>query len=78
MSDNVAQLSFEEAMAELESIIRKMESEGVKLADSVALYERGVALKTRLEAMLADAKMKVEKIQLAPDGAPTTVPFDVE
>ena len=79
MSENVKDLSFEEALAELESIISKMESGEAKIADSVALYERGVTLKNRLESLLSDAKMKIEKIQLGGDaGQPKAVPFDVE
>jgi exodeoxyribonuclease VII small subunit len=75
----VDQRSFEEALAELESIVSRMDSGQVKLADSVALYERGVALRNRLESMLSDARMRVEKIQLSPGASePAVVPLDVE
>jgi exodeoxyribonuclease VII small subunit len=79
MSEDVKNLSFEEALAELESIISKMESGEARLADSVALYERGVELRNRLDSLLSDAKMKIEKIQLGGDSdRPEAVPFDVE
>lgn len=79
MSDDVKGLSFEEALAELDSMVAKMDSGQIKLADSVALYERGVALRNHLESLLSEAKTRVEKIQLDPASAePKTVPLDVE
>lgn len=61
-SSDIAQLSFEDAMRELEDIVRRLESGQVKLDQAVAAYERGAALRKHCEAKLADAKMKVEKI----------------
>jgi exodeoxyribonuclease VII small subunit len=78
MLENIKKLSFEEAMAELDSIILKMEDGTIKLADSVSYYERGIALKNHLEGMLKDAKLKIEKIQAGPDGGVETAPFEVE
>ncbi len=59
---DVAALSFEQAMKELEDIVRRLESGQVKLDEAVAAYERGAALKAHCEGKLAEAKMKVEKI----------------
>jgi exodeoxyribonuclease VII small subunit len=61
-ADDIAKLGFEEAMRELEDIVRRLESGQVKLDDAVKAYERGAALRKHCEAKLADAKMKVEKI----------------
>ena len=56
-------LSFEEALAELEGIVAQLERGNESLADGVALYERGVVLKTHCEALLRDAQMKVDQIE---------------
>jgi len=63
--DDIAAKGFEEAMKELEDIVRRLESGQVKLDDAVAAYTRGSFLKRHCEAKLADAKMKVEKITQA-------------
>jgi exodeoxyribonuclease VII small subunit len=60
--EDIAKLGFEEAMKELEKIVRDLESGQVKLEDAVKAYERGAALRAHCETKLADAKMKVEKI----------------
>lgn len=75
----VAEMSFEEAMAELEAVVRQLESGNVPLEQSIALYERGSALKARCEAQLKAAEEKVAAITLTADGQPTgTKPLDVE
>jgi exodeoxyribonuclease VII small subunit len=58
----IAAMGFEEAMKELERIVRELESGQVKLDDAVKAYERGTALKTHCENKLAEARTKVEKI----------------
>lgn len=75
---NIDTLSFEEAMKELESIVRRMESGEAALEQSIQDYARGMALKGHCEKKLADAKMKVEKIVQGEGGANNTVPFDAE
>jgi len=60
--DDISALGFEEAMKELERIVRDLESGQVRLDDAVKAYERGAALKLHCEAKLADARAKVEKI----------------
>jgi exodeoxyribonuclease VII small subunit len=82
MADNtnadVTRLSFEKALAELESIVQKLERGDVALEESVAFYERGEALKRRCEDLLRQAEARVEKITLDASGKPTgTEPLDV-
>ena len=78
MSDvNVDELSFEDAMRELESVVGQLERGDVALDDSIALYERGAALKARCEAKLKEAEEKVAKITLDGAGQPVgTAPLD--
>lgn len=76
MSD-ISAMTFEAAMAELEDVVRKLESGNVELDKSIALYERGAALKAHCEAKLKAAEERVEKITLNAAGAPTgTVPAE--
>lgn len=72
----IAALSFEAAMGELETIVRRLESGDVNLEESVALYERGHALRAHCEARLAAAQARIEQVSLGADGRPTgTIPF---
>ena len=72
-------LSFERAIEELESIVRRLEDGKVPLEESVAIYERGEALKRRCEDLLRQAEARVQKITLDASGNPTgTEPLDVE
>ena len=76
---DVGQLSFERAIEELESIVRRLEDGNVPLEESVAIYERGEALKRRCEDLLRQAEARVQKITLDASGNPTgTEPLDVE
>jgi exodeoxyribonuclease VII small subunit len=73
----IESMSFEAALAELENIVSRLEQGEVDLDDSIALYERGTALKAHCEAKLKGAEARLEKIVLGPDGAPkTTEPLD--
>lgn len=75
----IENLSFEEALAELESIVRALEGGSTPLAQSIESYERGMALKSFCELKLKEAKLKVEKISLSADGAPQgSAPFTPE
>lgn len=65
-------LSFEKALAELEAIVQKLESGSVDLEESIALYERGAALKAHCEAKLKSAQERIEKIVVSEDGAVKT------
>lgn len=73
---DIASLSFEEALAELEQIVRGLEAGKVKLDEAVGAYERGAALKRHCEAKLAEAKAKVERIVLSADGVAGSAPLD--
>ena len=76
---DIAKLPFERAIEELESIVKRLEEGKVPLEESVAIYERGEALKARCEDLLRQAEARVEKITLGADGKPTgTEPLDVE
>ncbi|GLK85279.1 exodeoxyribonuclease VII small subunit [Ancylobacter defluvii] len=76
---DVSTLSFEKALAELETIVGKLEGGNVPLEESITLYARGEALKARCDALLKDAEARVEKITLGADGRPAgTVPLDGE
>lgn len=66
----VADLSFEEAMSELEGVVSQLESSQVALEDSIKLYERGAELKKHCEAKLKTAEEKVAQITLGDDGQP--------
>jgi exodeoxyribonuclease VII small subunit len=63
-------LSFEQALAELEQIVGKLESGQAPLDDSIRLYERGAALKAHCETRLAAARLRVEKIVMNASGVP--------
>ena len=73
---DVASLSFETALKELESIVTKLERGDVALEELIAIYERGEALKKRCESLLAQAEERVEKIRTAEGKAVGTEPFD--
>jgi exodeoxyribonuclease VII small subunit len=72
---DIAALNFEEALAELEAIVQRLEKGELGLEDAIATYERGVGLKQRCEEKLKDAQLRVEKIE-AKDGVVKAAPFD--
>ena len=78
MTDDLANLTFEEAMRELESILRDLETGKAKLDDAVRAYERGAALEAHCKAKLAGAKAKIEQVTLGSDGKVSLTPFDAE
>ena len=63
-TDDIKAMSFEAALKELETIVGKLESGQAPLAESIAIHERGEALKARCEALLKEAEMRIEKITL--------------
>ncbi len=76
---DIAALPFEQAMAELEGIVERLEKGSVALEESIAIYERGEALKRHCETLLKSAEQRIEKINLGTDGKPKgTEPLDVE
>jgi exodeoxyribonuclease VII small subunit len=73
----VTELSFEQAMAELETVVGRLERGDVALDESIALYERGALLKKRCETKLREAEEKVAAITLDAEGNPAgTVPVE--
>lgn len=73
---DVAALSFEAALKQLEEIVTKLERGDVPLEESIAIYERGEALKKRCEALLGEAEERVEKIRAKEGAAAGVEPFD--
>lgn len=77
-SDN-SQLTFEQALAALEEIVQRLESGAVPLDESIALYEKGEALRKQCQARLDTAQQRIERIVADREGRPTAaVPFDSE
>lgn len=72
----IADMSFEEALAELETVVRSLEGGQVPLEQSIALYERGEALRKHCEGRLKAAELKVEKITASSDGSAKTEAFE--
>jgi exodeoxyribonuclease VII small subunit len=76
-NDDIKTLSFEVALSQLEEIVGKLESGRAPLAESIAIYERGEALKAHCETLLRAAEARIEKITLSRDGKATgTEPLD--
>lgn len=72
---DIATLSFEDALAELEKLVKQLEDGKAKLDDAITAYERGAWLKRHCETKLREAQAKIEQITVGPDGAVTTKPF---
>lgn len=72
---DVARLSFEEALAELEKIVRQLEGGQGGLEQAIDAYQRGVLLKRHCERKLAEAQAKIEQIAIGPDGTVTAEPM---
>ena len=67
---DLASISFEDALRELEGIVTSLERGDVSLDDAIAAFERGTVLKAHCQARLEEARMKVEQIKLPADGGP--------
>jgi exodeoxyribonuclease VII small subunit len=70
----IAAMSFEDALAELEQIVKRLEAGSGKLNDAIVAYERGAMLKRHCEAKLREAQARVDKIVIGADGLPATEP----
>jgi exodeoxyribonuclease VII small subunit len=76
---DIKELSFERALKELEAIVGRLERGDVELEESIAIYERGDALKAHCDQLLKQAEAKVERLTFGPDGTPkATEPFNPE
>jgi exodeoxyribonuclease VII small subunit len=70
----IVAMSFEDALAELEQIVKRLETGSGKLNEAIASYERGALLKRHCEAKLREAQARVDKIVIGADGAPALEP----
>ncbi len=75
---DVTKMSFEEALNELETIVRDLEKGGGKLDTAIEAYERGAALKKHCEAKLQEAQSKIDKISFETDGTVATEPANLD
>ena len=73
---SVETLSFEDAMRELETVVRCLEEGRQPLEEAISSYERGAALKARCESLLEEARLKVDKIVQAESGDITVEPYE--
>ncbi|MEM9797277.1 MAG: exodeoxyribonuclease VII small subunit [Pseudomonadota bacterium] len=71
MADDLENMTFEQAIAELEQVVNRLDSGDVPLDESIALYERGAKLKARCEQKLKEAEEKVQQITLDAQGQPS-------
>ena len=74
--EDIAALSFEDALKQLEGIVAKLESGRAPLEQSVELYERGARLKAHCEQKLEQARLRVERIIMGPNGPERVEPAD--
>jgi exodeoxyribonuclease VII small subunit len=78
LPDDIAAMSFEDALAELEGIVRRLEGGQVKLDDAIQSYERGAQLKRHCEKKLNEAQQRVDRIVIAPDGGVAVEPAKLD
>ena len=69
VSPDIAAMNFEDALAELELIVRRLEGGQVKLDEAIMSYERGAQLKRHCERKLNEAQQRVDRIVIGPEGA---------
>lgn len=75
---DIAKMNFEDALSELEIIVRQLEEGSGKLDEAITAYERGAALKRHCEAKLQEAQARIEKVILGPDGPSGLETADME
>jgi len=75
---DITAMSFEDALAELEQIVRRLEGGQVKLDDAILSYERGAQLKRHCEKKLNEAQQRVDRIVVGPDGAIGAAPAKLD
>jgi exodeoxyribonuclease VII small subunit len=75
---DIAAMSFEDALAELEGIVRRLEGGQVKLDEAIQSYERGAQLKRHCERKLNEAQQRVDRIVIGPDGAVSVEPAQLD
>ena len=75
---DIVTMSFEEALVELEQIVRRLEGGQVKLDEAILSYERGAQLKQHCERKLNEAQQRVDRIVIGPDGAVSSEPAKLD
>jgi exodeoxyribonuclease VII small subunit len=75
---DISGMSFEDALAELEQIVRRLEGGQVKLDEAIQSYERGAQLKQHCERKLNEAQQRVDRIVIGPEGAVSTEPAKLD
>jgi exodeoxyribonuclease VII small subunit len=78
LNTSAESLSFEQALQELERIVRQLEEGRVPLEEAVKAYEKGAELKKRCDVLLKNARTKIEEIMVTNDGSLSTKPSDLE
>jgi exodeoxyribonuclease VII small subunit len=78
LPSDITAMNFEDALAELEGIVRRLEGGQVKLDDAIQSYERGAQLKRHCEKKLNEAQQRVDRIVIGPDGAVSTEPAKLD
>ena len=73
---DIAAMTFEDALAELDRIVRQLEDGRGRLDEAITSYERGALLKRHCETKLREAQAKVDRIVLGPEGAVALQPMD--
>ena len=76
--EDIKKMSFEAALAEIEDIVRELESGQGELNEAINAYSRGAALKQHCETKLKEAQAKIDKIVLGPDGEVSSEPADLD
>jgi exodeoxyribonuclease VII small subunit len=76
--DDIAAMSFEDALAELEQIVRRLEAGQVKLDEAIRFYERGALLKRHCEEKLEEAQQRVDRIVVGADGTVVARPATLD
>jgi len=75
---DIAAMSFEDALAELEQIVRRLEGGQAKLDEAIQSYERGAQLKRHCERKLNEAQQRVDRIVIGPEGAISVEPAKLD
>src|SRR5436190_8337562 len=77
-TSDIAAMSFEDALAELEQIVRRLEAGQVRLDEAIKSYERGAQLKRHCETKLNEAQQRVDRIVIGPEGAIRAQPMKLD
>jgi exodeoxyribonuclease VII small subunit len=75
---DIAAMSFEDALQELETIVKRLEEGKIHLDEAIGAYQRGAALKNHCEAKLREAQAKIEKIVPGPEGTVASEPVKID